>query len=275
MHPHPIRAAVFDIDGTLALMDKDTGTYAALPGATDAVNALRVRGIPVVAYTNGTFFPPAHYYPLLADAGIVLEPGHILTPAVVAAHQLVRLGHRRVMVTGAEGTVVPLVEAGLEVVGAGPGAGKVDAVLLGWTREFGLPGLEAAAQAVWDGARLYATSVAPFFAGAGGKRLLGVSGAMAAAICNATGVEAEVFGKPSVVGMEMIAELTGVPPEHTAVIGDDPRLEIKMARRAGALAVGVTSGVVTRTSFEEVPETERAQVVVETLEGLADQPWFT
>ncbi len=81
MHPHPIRAAVFDIDGTLAMMDKDSGTYAALPGAVAALAALKARGMPVVAYTNGTFFPPAHYYPLLADAGLVLDPGHILTPA--------------------------------------------------------------------------------------------------------------------------------------------------------------------------------------------------
>ena len=40
MHSHPIRAAVFDIDGTLAMMDKDTGTYAALPGAVAALRAL-------------------------------------------------------------------------------------------------------------------------------------------------------------------------------------------------------------------------------------------
>jgi len=31
MHRHKIRAAVFDIDGTLAMMDKDKGTYTALP----------------------------------------------------------------------------------------------------------------------------------------------------------------------------------------------------------------------------------------------------
>lgn len=274
MDARKIRAAVFDIDGTLALMDKDKGTYEALPGAIAALDACRARGITAVAYTNGTFFPPAHYYPLLADAGLVLAPGHILTPAVVAAQQLKRLGHGRVMVTGSEGTVVPLVEAGIEVVGAGPGAGEVDAVLLAWAREFGLPELDAAAQAVWAGAPVYATSVAPFFAGAGGKRLLGVSGAMAAAIRNATGVEAQVFGKPSVAGLEIIAELTGVAAAETAVIGDDPKLEIRMARRAGALAIGVTTGVSDRAAFEAFAEDERAELVVDRLDGLLDHPVF-
>jgi NagD protein len=98
MHSHPIRAAVFDIDGTLAMMDKGSGTYAAMPGAVAALGALKSRGLPVVAYTNCTFFPPAHYYPLLANAGLVLAPGHILTPATVAARQLARMGVKRLMV---------------------------------------------------------------------------------------------------------------------------------------------------------------------------------
>ena len=37
MDARKIRAAVFDIDGTLALMDKDKGTYEALPGAIAAL----------------------------------------------------------------------------------------------------------------------------------------------------------------------------------------------------------------------------------------------
>lgn len=269
-----IRAAVFDIDGTLALMDKDKGTYEALPGAVDAVEGFKARGIPVVAYTNGTFFPPAHYYPLLADAGIVLDPGHMVTPAVVAANELVKRGHKRVMVTGSEGTTVPLAEAGIEVVEPGPDAGTVDAVLLSWSRDFGLVQLDAAAQAVWAGAPVFATSVAPFFAGAGGKRLLGVSGAMSAAIKNATGVEAEVLGKPSTIGMDIVTDLTGVPAEETAVIGDDPKLEILMARRAGALGVGITTGVSDSAAFEAFAEDERAQIILPSLEGLLDHEVF-
>lgn len=74
MHSHPIRAAVFDIDGTLAMIDKDNGTYQALPLRRRRWPTLVPRGLAVVAYTNGTFFPPAHYYPLLAAAGLHLAP---------------------------------------------------------------------------------------------------------------------------------------------------------------------------------------------------------
>lgn len=38
---------MFDIDGTLALMDKNKGTYVALPGAVNAVNQLTARGLPL------------------------------------------------------------------------------------------------------------------------------------------------------------------------------------------------------------------------------------
>ena len=266
-----ILAAVFDIDGTLAMMDKDSGTYTALPGAVQALKTLSAR-MPVVAYTNGTFFPPAHYYPLLAAAGLHLAQGHILTPATVAAHSLARK-YRRIMVLGAEGTKAPLREAGIEVVDAVPGAGKVEAVLIGWTKDFGAADLEAAAQAVWAGAPVYATSVAPYFASAKG-RMLGISGAIAAALHNATGSKAAVFGKPETAGLDIVAALTGIAAADMAVIGDDPRLEILMARRAGALAIGVTTGIADAEAFSAMPPDQRAHHVIASLDGLANKDWF-
>ncbi|MCB1397086.1 MAG: HAD hydrolase-like protein [Rhodobacter sp.] len=274
MHPHTIRAAVFDIDGTLAMMDKETGTYTALPGAAQALAACRDRGLPAVAYTNGTFFPPAHYYPLLADAGLVIEPGHILTPAAVAARALAAMGYKRIMVMGAEGTTVPVQDMGIEVIAPTKGAPRVEAVLLGWTKDFNAEQLEAVVQAVWNGAKPFAGSVAPYFAGAGGKRLLGISGAVAAALTNATGVDVTVFGKPQTAGLEIVSAITGVGPEQMVIVGDDPKLEIRMGRKAGAFCVGVTTGIADEAMFNSFPEGERAQVVVPSLVGLADQPWF-
>jgi 4-nitrophenyl phosphatase len=272
-HTLPLRAAVFDIDGTLALMDKDKGNYAALPGAIDTLEQLRKRGVPVVAYTNGTFFPPEHYYAPLSEAGLRLAPGHILTPATVAARQLRKRGIDRVMLIGAEGTRVPLQQAGIEIIEAEAGTTHVDAVLLAWTKSFNSAQLEAAAAAIWNGAQLFATSVAPYFAGAKGK-LMGVSGAMAAAINNATGATATVFGKPSVDGLEIISEIVHVAAENMVIVGDDPKLEIAMARKGGAFAVGVTCGVGDAAAFAAMPENLRAHVVVPNLADFARQPWM-
>ncbi len=273
MHTHQIRTAVFDIDGTLAMMDKKTGTYTALPGAVDAVAACRHAGISVVAYTNGTFFPPAHYYPKLADAGFSFEAAHILTPAVVAAGHLKEMGLRRVMAFGAEGTTVPLLEAGLEVLPPVTTGETVDAVLVGWTRNFGLPELEALVDAVWKGAKPFTMSDAPYFAGANG-RILGVSGAISAMIAQTTDVVPVVLGKPSTLGMDLVAKLTGSRAVETVVIGDDPSLEIRMARKAGAYAIGVTTGLNDRDAFQRVHEAERAHLVLDNLENLVAQTWL-
>jgi HAD superfamily hydrolase (TIGR01450 family) len=274
MHSHTIRTAVFDIDGTLAMMDKKSGLYTALPGAVEAVAACRNAGIDVVAYTNGTFYPPAHYYPRLADAGFSFEPGRILTPAVVAAHHLKETGHRRIMALGVDGTTVPLLEAGLDVLPPAATDEPVDAVLIGWTRNFGLQELEALVEAVWNGALPYTVSDAPYFAGAKG-RILGVSGAVSAMITQTTDVVPVVLGKPSTLGMDMISRLTGRLSAETVVIGDDPSLEIRMARKAGAYAIGVTTGLYDKHAFMRVTSEERAHLVLDTMEALNSQPWLS
>lgn len=274
MQASAIRAAVFDIDGTLAMMDKEAGTYTSLPGAVAALDACRAAGLPAVAYTNGTFFPPEHYYPLLADAGLVLDPGHILTPGAVAAHVLKQKGFSRVMVLGAEGTRAPLRAAGIELVEPVAGAGPVDAVMLGWSKDFGARDLEGICTAVWEqDVPVFAASIAPYFASAKG-RMLGVSGAVAAMVEYTTGARATVLGKPSRAGLDMIATLTGVPVEEMAVIGDDPKLEIRMAREAGALAIGVTTGFCDADAFRAMREEIRADCVVPSLEALLQEEWL-
>lgn len=272
-HSHKVRALVFDIDGTLAMMDKETGTYTALPGAVEALEAARARGVPVVAYTNGTFFPPAHYYPRLAEAGLAIDPGHILTPAVVAAGVLAARGHHRVMVLADDGIRVPLAEAGIEMVDPVKDAGPVSAVMVGYTRALSSDALEAIVAAVWAGAQPFTSSVAPFVASSKG-RIVGIPGAVSAAIEHCTGIAPEIMGKPSVAGMEIACALTGALSEETAVIGDDPKLEIAMGRAAGAFTLGLTTGAYDRAAFDAAPAEARADLVLDTLDGVVDQSWF-
>lgn len=262
-----IGALIFDIDGTLAMLDKATGTYRALPGAVDILNEARARGWPVIAYTNGTFFPPAHYFPKLAEEGLHFEPGHILTPAVVAAEALKKAGHSRVMVLADDGIRDPLADAGIEIVEPEPDAAPVSAVMIGYTRTLSSDSLEAIVKAVWDGAVPFASSAAPFVASANG-RIVGIPGAISAAITHCTGVAVNVVGKPSLLGMQIACQRTGVPAANTAVVGDDPGLEIIMARHAGALAIGVTTGHADEADFMRQPEAERADIVLPGLSRL-------
>ena len=128
--------------------------------------------------------------------------------------------------------------------------------------------------AIWDhGVPVFAASVAPYFASSKG-RMLGVSGAVAAMVEYTTGAKATVLGKPSRAGLDMIASLTGADAAEMLVVGDDPKLEIRMAREAGALAVGVTTGICDEAAFNGVAEAIRAQFVVPSLEDLVKQEWF-
>lgn len=271
-HPR-IKTVVFDIDGTLALMNKEQGTFQALDGAIELITACEAAGISVVAYTNGTFFPPAHYYPLLADAGIHIRDGHLLTPAAIAAQALAQKGYKKVMVMGGDGTRVPVADAGIEIVDPTANAPEVEAVLLGYTRDFGATELEAVVRAVWDGAKPYAGSVAPYFASSKG-RMLGISGAIAAALENATDTKVTVFGKPETAGLDVVSAITESDPSEMAVIGDDPKLEIRMGRKAGSFCIGVTTGISDEAMFNAYPENERAHLVVNTLTELLSHPIF-
>jgi 4-nitrophenyl phosphatase len=273
MEGRSLAVAVFDIDGTLAMMDKSNGTYAALPGAIAAMESCRKAGMDVWAYTNGTFFPPDHYGPRLADAGIVLDAGRVMTPASVAAHHLQQTGHKRIMVLGAEGTVAPMRAAGFDVVLPGENAQDVDAVLIGWIGDFNLAQLTAVVEAVWDGAMPYSVSDAAYFAGAKG-RVLGISGSIGAMIAHTGGVTPTVLGKPAPFGLEMIAQQTGITARNMVVIGDDPALEIRMARVAGAVAVGVTTGIADRQAFLAAPPDWRADSVLKSLTEFQEQAWL-
>src|SRR5262249_6516599 len=109
--------------------------------------------------------------------------------------------------------------------------------------------VEAACEAVWQGALLYSCSQSVFFATAGGKAL-GTSRAISAMIRSITGCRVEVVGKPSLHALRSAARRLGARPAQLAVVGDDPELEIPMAHRGGALALAVRTGAGTASAFD-------------------------
>ena len=245
------RGFVFDLDGTLVLTDRHNSAFLPLPGALALTSWLASRGVPFVAFTNGTTKTARGYAQALAEAGFSLDDGSVLTPAVSAAELFARRGYRHVMALGNDGLAGPLREAGIEVVP--PARGRpADAVLAGAYREFSMDALEAACEAVWQGARLFSCSQSVFFATVNGKAL-GTSRAISAMIRSVTGCRVEVVGKPSLHALRSAARRIGARPAELAVVGDDPELEVTMARRGGALAVAVGTGVGTASAFARLP----------------------
>jgi 4-nitrophenyl phosphatase len=252
-----VRGYVFDVDGTLALADKNLSGYQPLPGARELLALLRQREVPYVAFTNGSAKTPAQLANALTHIGIEIDERQMLTPVSVALDLFKRRGHKRVLVLGGEGVWKPLMDAGFDVVHAPERADDADAVLIGWYPGFVLADLDAACRAVWAGAALYTVSKAAYLASREG-RTLGVSGALAAAVRSVTGKSAVVVGKPSAQALACAsARLGGVKPAQMAIVGDDISLENAMALRGGAFSIGVHTGLSSAAEFDELPLQQR------------------
>ncbi len=258
------RGFIFDMDGTIALGDAASGGHVALPGAVAFLGKLRALGIPFRVFTNGTAKPPAAYAASLRNAGFDLADHEMMTPSSSAAIWFEKQGIRRVRVLGNAGVAAPLKDRGIEVVGASD-EGDVEAVYTGWFREFTFPDLEAACQSVWDGATLTTASHVPFFATATGRGI-GSSFAINKMIAAMTGKQAKVLGKPSRIAFDAAVAAMGLPraaARDIVVFGDDPALEMRMARGAGAVGVGLTTGLMKREALATLPESQQPHLLID------------
>jgi 4-nitrophenyl phosphatase len=263
------RGFIFDVDGTLVLADDPNigGGMRPLPGACELLRRLRAAALPFVCFTNGTGQVPAAQAARLRQLGLDVEDEQLLTPAVVAA-TYIRQHHAGecVLAFGNEGIFGPLCDAGVETAALGQ-AEQAGVVLVGADPEFTYDKLVAACRAVWHGAPLLVTSMAPWFASRNG-RMPSTSGAIVAGITHVTGVQPIIVGKPSAVAMQVLANALGLSPDEVAVVGDDVHLEIRMGRDAGALTALVLTGSTRREALDTIDAAHQPHAVLSTLEEL-------
>jgi 4-nitrophenyl phosphatase len=258
-----VEGVVFDVDGTL-LHAHDPNSVrgaTAIAGAVEAIERVRAGGRPVIFFTNGTGRPPTDYAADLRSVGFALVDAEFMNPAVVAARWIERrVPGKTVLVLGGPGVVAPLTERGIEVI-EGSEPRVADVVLVGWDQLLTYDALRAACDSVWAGAPLLATSTARAFSVDGG-RAPGWSGAVVAGIRQTTGCRPLTLGKPSPAALREMSLALGVPATQTAVVGDDLSLEIAMARRAGAAAALVLTGVSTEADARSCPPSRAPDAVL-------------
>jgi len=261
---------VFDLDGTLVLGDKRNEGITALPGGREVLSTLDRHAVPYRILTNGTVKTPAQIADALAAAGLDVPAESIMTPSTVAGSYFSGRGFKKILVLGVEGVYRPIEEAGLRVVRPlqDEDTDDADALFIGWYRQVHMDEIEAACRAVWNGAKLYAASLVPFFATRGG-RALGSSRAIAAMITSVTGRRATALGKPSSHALREAARQMGCAPSGLVVVGDDPALEVRMALDAGATAVGVHTGIAGAAEFAALEPGSRPQLSLSGVDALA------
>lgn len=237
------RGVVFDLDGCLVLSDKPAGHGGQpLPGAVEAFERVRASGRKILVFTNASSSVPADISDNLAELGFPVVEQDILTPSVIAAEVARnRFGSSPVLAFGGPGLHDVLEAAGV-VLADETNPLEAAAVIVGWDVAFTRDRLQAAAEAIWNGAPLLVTSDARRFASST-KPMAGVGGFIAKGLAYVTGCDYEVMGKPSKTAMDIATRHLGVTAENTLVAGDDLTLEVAMAKDAGAIGVLVTTGV--------------------------------
>ena len=257
-----VRGFMFDVDGTLLLSDRTLGGYKLLPGSVEVLSTLKARGTPYVLLTNGSAYPPAEQAAKLRALGLPVEDWQMLTPSSVAAAMMPKRGVASCLVLGSTGVGAALADAGIEVRFTGQeSAEQVDAVYIGWHPDCGMKDIEAACKAIWNGARLYVASDVPFFATSAGKTI-GYSHAITAAVRKMTRAPMILTGKPSLNALRHVAHKLGLPMRDIAVVGDDPVVEMIMARRGRAVGLAVTTGTTSAAEWALQPPNRRPHRVL-------------
>jgi 4-nitrophenyl phosphatase len=219
-----------------------------IAGADRAVEQFRAAGWRVLFATNNSSLRVADYVARLAHAGIAAEPDDVCTSAQAAA---VLVASRvpagaTVLACAGPGVVEALEANGLRVTTA---SGVVDAVVVGFHRDFDFDGLTRAADAARAGALYVATNLDPTYPIVGG--VVPGAGALAAAVTTAAGRSPEVAGKPE----QPMAELVRARAGHTGVVvGDRPTTDGAFASALGWPFGLVLSGVAGSPGGEPVPD---------------------
>ncbi len=212
-----------DLDGTV--YDGD----APIPGAPEAIAALRDAGLPVRFVTNTTRVPRTTIAEWLAAFGIPATAADVFTPPVAAAAWLARRGIRRVFLCLPQHTFGEF--PGFEIVADGAEAVVVGDLGRAWSFDV----LNRAFHQLHEGAEFLALHRNRCWRSPAGLAL--DAGAFVAALEYATGREATLVGKPSRPMFEAAARSMGLRLDEVAMVGDSPEADVAGAKAAGCMSV--------------------------------------
>jgi NagD protein len=221
------------------LLDMDGVIYRGselIPGSETFVNKLLKLQIPFMFLTNNSQRSQLDVVTKLRRMGIAVDPHHVFTCAMAAAHFISeQKAHSTAFVIGEGGLLSALHDCGVAIVDHSP-----DYVIVGEGRQISFEQLEQATRMVMAGAKLIATNLDPNCPTAHGLRP--GAGAIVRMIETATGRSALGLGKPSPIMMRMASRQLGLLPEHISMIGDTMETDILGGVQMGFRTVLVLSG---------------------------------
>lgn len=256
-----MRGVLLDLDGVVYVGDEP------VPGAAAAVDWLAREGIPYRFLTNTTSRPRQAIVDRLAGLGITATADQVLTPAVAAVGWLRhhRIDRPALFVPAA--TAAEFADLDPLAPGAEDGAGAVVVGDLGGTWDFAT--LNRAFRLLMGDTRppLVALGMTRYWRAEDGLRL--DAGAFVRALEYAAGRTAVVLGKPDPAFYATAVEGLDLTAEQVVMVGDDIRIDVDGAQRAGL------AGVLVRTGKYSPSDLEGEVVPDAVLSSIADLPqWW-
>jgi NagD protein len=236
-----IKNYLTDMDGVLL-----RGTTL-IPGAIEFIQRLRIKELPFLILTNNSQYTPRDLQVRLLYMGLEVPPEAIFTSALATAQFLhsQRPGGRA-FVIGESGLTTALHDIGYVLTDQEP-----EYVVLGETTTYSFERITQAIRFVTDGARFIATNPDVMGPGVGG--IVPATGAVAALIGAATGVQPYFIGKPNPLMMRTALRTLNAHSEESVMIGDRMDTDIVAGTESGLRTILVLTGVTSREQVERFP----------------------
>ena len=237
----PVECWLTDMDGVLVHEEH------ALPGASEFLAKLQSSGRRFMVLTNNSIYTRRDLRARLLASGIDLPEEAIWTSALATAQYLQeqRAGGSA-YVLGESGLTTALHEVGYIMSQRDP-----DYVVLGETRTYSFETITRAIRLIDNGARFIATN--PDATGPSAEGSLPATGAIAALITKATGVDPYYIGKPNPLMMRSALNQIDAHSETTVMIGDRMDTDIRSGLEAGMRSILVLTGSTRAEEVERYP----------------------
>ncbi len=228
---------LLDLDGTVWLGDT------VIPGAADALAALRTAEKGIVFLTNDSARLPEEYVRKLWSLGLRASAREVVSVGAAIQYLLAqRPTPARTFVIGSPAVFRHVADAGQRIVNGTPNASEAELVVIAAHERFDYAELRTATTAVLGGAEMIAAGRDATYPSPDG--LWPGTGAVVAALEYATGARAHSVGKPDPLIFETALDRLG--PGRTLMIGDRLDSDLAGAAAAGIDCAIVLSGVTTR-----------------------------
>lgn len=233
---------LLDLDGTIYLGDK------VIPAGKRFIERLQQKEVPYLFVTNNSTRLPQAVADKLAKMDIHIDRQHVYTSSLATADYMDHLNKgKKVFIIGEEGLRAPIMEHGYEIDEEQP-----DYVVVGLDQTVDYHKLSLATLAIQKGAYFIGTNPdknIPTHEG-----LLPSAGPIIAFLEEATGVKADIVGKPNQTMMDQAVEHLNLPKSEVAMVGDNYETDILAGINNDIPSLLVLSGFTKESDVPSLPK---------------------